>query len=96
MRFYWRWAYGWISDDRRRLIERITLGLLDRMGDAPRLDAAQRSWLLQDLREDLDCQIEDAEERGITERRGVRSSTPSRQSFAAASSPPPSSPITAR
>jgi hypothetical protein len=38
------------------------------MGGAPGLDAAQRSWLLQDLREDLDCQVEDAEERGITER----------------------------
>ncbi|HEY2479469.1 MAG TPA: helix-turn-helix transcriptional regulator, partial [Solirubrobacterales bacterium] len=53
---------------RRRLTERIALGLLDRMGDGPRLDAAQRSWLLQDFLEDLDCQIEDAEERGITER----------------------------
>jgi hypothetical protein len=58
----------WIAELRRRLTERITLGLLDRMGAAPRLDSAQRSWLLQDFREDLDCQIEDAEERGITER----------------------------
>jgi hypothetical protein len=68
MRFYWRWARVWLAELRRRGTERITLGLLDRMGDAPRLDAAQRSWLLQDFREDLDCQIEDAEERGITER----------------------------
>lgn len=68
MRFYWRWARGWLSELPRRLTERMALGLLDRMGDAPRLDAAQRSWLLQDFREDLDAQIEDAEDRGITER----------------------------
>jgi hypothetical protein len=68
MRFYWRWARLWLAELRRRGTERITLALLDRMGYAPRLDAAQRSWLLQDFREDLDCQIEDAEERRITER----------------------------
>jgi hypothetical protein len=38
------------------------------MGDVPRLDPEQRSCLLQDFREDLDDQVEDAEERGITER----------------------------
>ncbi len=68
MRFYRRWARAWLAELRRRLTERVTLGLVDRMGDAPGLDSAQRSWLLQDFREDLDCQIEDAEERGITER----------------------------
>jgi hypothetical protein len=68
MKVYWRWARVWLAELRRRLTERVTLGLLDRMGDAPGLDAAQRSWLLKDLREDLDDQIEDAEERGIAER----------------------------
>lgn len=68
MRLYRRWARGLVSGHRRRLGERIALGLLDRMGEAPRMDTAQRSWLLNDFREDLDCQIEDAEERGITER----------------------------
>jgi hypothetical protein len=68
MRFYWRRARPWLFELRRRLTEGITPRLLDRMGDAPRLDAGQRSWLLRDLREDLDDQIEDAEERGITER----------------------------
>jgi hypothetical protein len=68
MRFCWRWARSSLFELRRRLTEWVALRLLDRMGDAPRLDSEQRSWLLQDFREDLDDQIEDAEERGITER----------------------------
>lgn len=68
MRFFWNWAHEWLCERRRRLTERLTVGLLDRLGEGPRLDAAQRSWLLQELREDLDCLTEDAEERGIGER----------------------------
>src|ERR1700755_1180476 len=40
----------------------------DRLDDPGKLTPVQRSWLLKDFREDLDDQIEDAEERGITER----------------------------
>jgi hypothetical protein len=55
MKFYRRWTYEWISDHRRRLTERITPAPLDGTGDASRMDAARRSWLLKDFREDLDC-----------------------------------------
>jgi hypothetical protein len=40
MRFYWGWTRVWLSELRRHLTERVTLGLVDRTGDAPRLDSA--------------------------------------------------------
>jgi len=69
---------AWIPACLRRSAERLAPGMVDRPGEAPRLDAARRSWLLQDLREDLGCLIEDVEERGSPPR--ARRSSPGRRS----------------
>lgn len=63
MRSYWRWTRGWLSELRRLTDPRAA----QPDGDTPRLDAVERSWLLQDFREDLGWQIENGEERGIIE-----------------------------
>jgi hypothetical protein len=51
----------------RRLAARIGLAPR-RLVAAQRLDRAQRAWLLGDIREDLAAMVEDAENRGVTER----------------------------
>jgi hypothetical protein len=51
----------------RRLAARIGLAPR-RLVAAQRLDRAQRAWLLQDIREDLAAMVDDAENRGLSER----------------------------
>jgi transcriptional regulator with XRE-family HTH domain len=51
--------------------------LIDRLPtrDGPGLDRRQRLFLLRDFREDLACQVDDAEHRGISERGAARLTT---------------------
>jgi hypothetical protein len=48
-----------------RVLGRISRIARDRLDDPGKLTPVQRSWLLRDFREDLDDQIEDAEERPV-------------------------------
>jgi hypothetical protein len=68
MGLYLSWLHDWLDAVLRRLTERIAFGLLDRFGDGTGLDEAQRAWLLEDLKEDLAAMVDDAENRGVTER----------------------------
>lgn len=68
MGLYFRWLDDWLDVAPRRLAERIAFGLLDRFGDRTGLDEAQRVWLLEDVKEDLAAMVDDAENRGVTER----------------------------
>ncbi len=52
----------------RRLTGRMARAALDRLDDTRRLTSAQRAWLLQDVEEDLAAMVDDAENRGVTER----------------------------
>ncbi len=53
----------------RRLVGRIGLCAAQRRADGRRrLGPAQRAWLLDDIREDLAAMVDDAENRGVTER----------------------------
>jgi hypothetical protein len=52
----------------RRLALRMARAALDRLDDTRRLAPAHRAWLLEDVREDLAAMVDDAENRGVTER----------------------------
>lgn len=52
----------------RRAVLRITRAVLARLGGTRGLTSSQRSWLLGDLREDLAGMVDDAENRGVTEK----------------------------
>jgi transcriptional regulator with XRE-family HTH domain len=53
----------------RRLVGRIGRCAAQRRPDGRRhLSPAQRAWLLEDIREDLAAMVDDAENRGVTER----------------------------
>jgi Helix-turn-helix len=52
----------------RRAAPRIVRAALRRLDDTSRLTPSQRSWLLDDLQEDLAAMVDDAENRGVTER----------------------------
>ena len=51
----------------RRFAERIALGALDRLAEAPCLAEDRRVWLLHDIEEDLDAMVDDAENRRVRE-----------------------------
>lgn len=52
----------------RRAALRIARAALDRLDDTRHLTRAQRAWLLEDVRDDLAAMVDDAENRGVTER----------------------------
>jgi hypothetical protein len=68
MRLYLNRLIDWLDAAAHRTAERIAFGLLDRFGDGTGLDEAQRAWLLEDVKEDLAAMVDDAENRGVTER----------------------------
>jgi hypothetical protein len=47
---------------------RIVRAVLHRLDDTSRLTPSQRSWLLDDLQEDLAAMVDDAEDRGVSEK----------------------------
>jgi len=59
----------------RRVLERFAVAVLRRVGEAPGLDDDQRAWLLQDLGQALDAQIEDAKEGGVSRQAAQRMAT---------------------
>lgn len=52
----------------RRAAFRITRAALARLGGTRGLTPSQRSWLLDDLQEDLAAMVDDAEDRGVGEK----------------------------
>jgi hypothetical protein len=52
----------------RRSALRIVRAVLHRLDDTSRLTPSQRSWLLDDLQEDLAAMVDDAEDRGVSEK----------------------------
>ena len=68
MRLYLNRLIDWLDAAARRRAERFAFGLLDRFGGGTGLDEAQRAWLLEDVKEDLAAMVDDAENRGVTER----------------------------
>lgn len=68
MRLYLKRLIDWLDAAAGRIAERIAFSLLDRFDDGAGLDEAQRAWLLEDVKEDLAAMVDDAENRGVTER----------------------------
>jgi hypothetical protein len=54
--------------DLRGMALRIVRVALRRLDDTPRLNPGQRAWLLEDVSEDLEAMVDDAENRGVTEK----------------------------
>jgi hypothetical protein len=57
-----------VSARLRRWTGRMARAALDRLDDTRRLTSAQHTWLLEDVEEDLAAMVDDAENRGVTER----------------------------
>jgi hypothetical protein len=57
-----------VSARLRRAALRIARAALDRLDDGTRLSPSQRTWLLEDVQEDLVAMVDDAENREIGER----------------------------
>jgi hypothetical protein len=57
-----------VSARLRRLVGRIGRAASNRPDDTRQLTSAQRAWLLEDVEEDLVAMVDDAENRGVTER----------------------------
>jgi hypothetical protein len=52
----------------RRAALRIARAAVDHLDNTTRLTPTQRAWLMEDVREDLAAMVDDAENRGVTER----------------------------